>query len=251
MSTGVRTAVGRFVWHDHMSDDPAAASRFYSKVFGWEIEVWKPGEMDYPMIKAGDTTHGGFGPARGGAPAHWLGHLAVEGADEAGARAEAAGGRILAPALDIPEVGRMVVVADPAGATVSLFQPAGEMSVPAGAFVWDELMTQDVEGAKRFYGEVAGWAARDVEMGGSGVYTLFSSGDVDCAGCLTPPEGVEQPAFWLTYLGADDVDATIEKAEAGGAKTQMPATDVPNVGRLAVLADPLGAFFGLFRPAES
>lgn len=251
MSTGVRTAVGRFVWHDHMSDDPAAASRFYSEVLGWEIEVWKPGEMDYPMIKTGDTTHGGFGPARGGGPAHWIGHLAVESADEAGARAEAAGGRILGPAMDIPEVGRMVVVADAAGAVVSLFQPEGEMTVPEGAFVWDELMTQDVEAAKRFYGEVAGWSSRDMDMGESGVYTLFGSGDVDCAGCMTPPGGADQGAFWLTYLATDDVDATIAKAEAAGATTQMPATDVPNAGRLAVLADPLGAFFGLFRPAEA
>ena len=59
MST-VETTVGRFVWHDHMSGDPAAASRFYSELLGWEIEIWKPGEMDYPMIKVGEHQHGGF-----------------------------------------------------------------------------------------------------------------------------------------------------------------------------------------------
>ena len=63
MST-VETGVGRVVWHDHVSSDPAAASGFYADLLGWEIEVWKPGEMDYPMIKVGEASHGGFGPAR-------------------------------------------------------------------------------------------------------------------------------------------------------------------------------------------
>ena len=80
MST-VETAVGRFVWHDHISDDPAAASGFYEKLLGWEIEIWKPGEIDYPMIKVDEQTHGGFGPAQGGAPPHWLAHVIVDDVD--------------------------------------------------------------------------------------------------------------------------------------------------------------------------
>ena len=135
MST-VETTVGRFVWHDHMSGDPAAASRFYSELLGWEIEVWKPGEMDYPMIKVGDQQHGGFGPAQGGAPPHWLGHVAVDDVDEAAGRAEAAGGTIVAPAFDIPEVGRMVVVADPQGAVLSLLTWASAGS-PLNWKVWE------------------------------------------------------------------------------------------------------------------
>ena len=60
MSTGVQTAVGRFVWHDHNSGDPRKAQEFYRALLGWEIEVWKPGEMDYAMIKANGQMHGGF-----------------------------------------------------------------------------------------------------------------------------------------------------------------------------------------------
>ena len=57
MSTGVQTAIGRFVWHDHGSPDPAKATQFYSGLFGWEYETFKPGEMDYEMIKANGQTH--------------------------------------------------------------------------------------------------------------------------------------------------------------------------------------------------
>jgi uncharacterized protein len=252
MST-VETAVGRFVWHDQMSDDPAAASRFYGDLLGWEIEIWKPGEMDYPMIKVGGQTHGGFGPAQGGAPSHWLGHVLVDDTDAAAARAEGAGGKIVAPAMDIPEVGRMVVMADPQGAIVSLYTSSGEWTPSEGVFVWDELVTTDVEGAKGFYGEVVGWESRDADMGNDFTYTLFSSGGTDCAGCIPQPPGSEGgPPAWLTYLGTDDVDATIEKARSLGVTTVFTEpTDVPTVGRLAVFADPTGAVVGLYKAIEA
>ena len=250
MST-VETAVGRFVWHDHISDDPAAASGFYEKLLGWEIEIWKPGELDYPMIKVEEQTHGGFGPAQGGAPPHWLAHVIVDDVDAAAGRVEAASGRILAPAMDIPEVGRMVVVADPQGAALSLFTPAGDPPTSQGVFVWDELMTTDIESAKSFYGEVVGWESRDMEMGSGNIYTMFSSGGTDRAGCMPVPPGAEgMPPAWLTYLGVGDVDATAEKARSLGATIMMEPFDVPTVGRLAILADPTGTVVGLFSPTE-
>jgi predicted enzyme related to lactoylglutathione lyase len=251
MST-VETAVGRFVWHDHMSGDPDGARTFYSGLLGWDFEVWKAGEWDYPMIKVGEQTHGGFGPAQGGAPPHWLGHVRVDDPDAAAGRAEAAGGAIVAPAMDIPEVGRMVVVADPQGAVLSLFTPSGETTSAEGVFVWDELLTTDVEAAKRFYGEVVGWESRDMDMGPGGVYTIFSAGGADRAGCMPRPENAaEMPPSWMTYLGTADVNATAAKAKELGANVLMEPFDVMTVGRLAVFADPTGAVVGLFEPADS
>lgn len=248
MST-VETAVGRVVWHDHMSGDPEAARRFYADLLGWDFEVWKAGEWDYPMIKVNDTTHGGFGPSQGNAPPHWLCHVLVDDVDAAAGRVEAAGGSIVAPAMDIPEVGRMVVVADPQGAVLSLYAPAGEPQLSEGVFVWDELTTTDVEDAKRFYGEVVGWEARDMDMGSNGTYTIFSSGGADRAGCMPrPPQAQDVPPNWMTYIGTADVDATLEKAKSLGANVLMGPADVPTVGRLAVFADPTGAVVGLFSP---
>ena len=249
MST-VQTALGRFVWHDHISGDPAGASSFYADVLGWEIETWKPGEVDYPMIKVNGDTHGGFGPAQGDAPSHWLGHVVVDDADAAAGRAEAGGGAILAPAMEVPEVGRMVAVSDPQGAVLSLFKPEGDAPSSEGVFVWDELITRDVEGARRFYGEVVGWESRDQDMGNGGVYTMFSSGGTDRAGCMPAPEGVDVPPFWQAYVAVEDVDSTCAKAADLGAATLMEPFDVPTVGRMAIVKDPTGAVVGLYR-AES
>lgn len=251
MSTEAKTAVGRFVWHDHMSNEPATASGFYTDLLGWEIEIYKPGEMDYPMIKANDQTHGGFGPAQGGAPAHWLGHALVEDVDEAALRAEAAGGKVLAPAMDIPEVGRMAVIADPQGAALSLFTPAGDPPTSEGTFAWDELWTSDVEGAKQFYSEVVGWTTSEMDMGSMGTYTIFGSGDAQRAGCMTMPEGSEAPPHWLAYVTTGDLDRTIAKAEKLGGSKLVGPMDVSDMGRIAVLSDPTGAAFGLFQPTGS
>ena len=247
MST-VKTAVGRFVWHDHLSGDPEAAKRFYAELLGWDYDVWQAGEFDYPMIKVNDQTHGGFGPAQGGAPPHWLLHILVDDVDQAAERVKAAGGSIIVDPMDIPEVGRMVVIADPQGAVVSLFASAGDPPTSEGVFVWHELMTSDIEDAKRFYGEVVGWETEDMDMGEGLIYTIFTTGDAQRGGGMAIPEGVEAPPSWMTYIGTEDTDATWATAESLGAEEIRAPFDVPTVGRLAIFKDPTGAVIGIYTP---
>jgi predicted enzyme related to lactoylglutathione lyase len=247
----VQTAIGKFVWHDNITTDAEAAKSFYTQLFGWELEVMNVGGNDYPMIKSGGRSHGGFGPAQGGAPPHWLGHVLVEDVDATAERAKSAGGRVVAEPFDIPDIGRMALIGDPQGASLSAFQAAGEPDMPPaeGVFVWDELMTTDVEDAKRFYGEVFGWTSKDMDMGELGTYTLFKrAGDVDVSGLMQTPEGLDAPPNWLVYIATDDVDETVARAEELGGSTIQEAMDFPTVGRLAVLRDPLGAVFGVFKP---
>ncbi len=92
MST-TATAVGKFVWHEQVSSDPGQAKDFYTELFGWGTELFKAGEMDYPMINSGGQNHGGFGTAQEGAPPpHWLSHVQVDDVDETVEKAKAAGG---------------------------------------------------------------------------------------------------------------------------------------------------------------
>jgi predicted enzyme related to lactoylglutathione lyase len=246
MSTGTETTVGQFVWHDHGSSDVERAKSFYGELLGWQIELWKPGEMDYPMITVNGSMHGGFGPAPEGVPPHWLGHVRVEDVDATAKRAEQAGGSVLMGPMDIPEVGRMAVIRDPQGAVLSAFQAAGDMPAVGGVFVWDELTTTDVEGAKRFYGELFAWTANDMPMGEAGTYTLFKSGERDVAGCMAS-RGGEAPPHWLVYLATGDVDASTAKARDLGATVYVEPTDIPDMGRFSVVQDPTGAVFGLFQ----
>jgi uncharacterized protein len=249
MST-VKTAIGRFVWHDHISNDPEKAIRFYSDLLGWETEIFKTGDVDYPMIKANGATHGGFGPSQGGAPPKWMGAIGVEDVDETARKAEAAGASVVTPPTGIPDTGRFAVLADPQGAVFSVYSSASEDSSPSeGVFVWDELHTSDVDAAKAFYGELFGWSAKDQDMGDF-TYTTLESGGEQRAGAMPEPPG-GMPPMWMTYIGTDDVDATCKRAEELGAQKHAGPDDIPGVGRFAVLSDPTGAVFALFKPAQA
>ncbi len=253
MSTQIETLTGKFVWHEHTSTDDEKAKGFYTDLLGWELEMFEAGEMDYAMIKANGRTHGGFMQPEGGPPSHWVGYVLVEDADETAEKVKAAGGSLIMEPFDVPEVGRLQIIKDPQGAVLAAIEPNMESAAdtpPAeGVFVWDELMTTDVAGAKSFYGAVFGWSSYDNDMG-SMTYTLFTRNGEgsEIGGCMPRPEGVEAPAHWKPYIAATDVDATVEKAKELGATVLAEPADIPNVGRFAVLQDPQGAPFGLLTP---
>jgi uncharacterized protein len=246
MST-VTTSVGKFVWHEQVSSDPKQARDFYTQLFGWGTEVFKPGEIDYTMISSGGQTHGGFSKAMEGAPPpHWLSHVHVENVEETIEKAKSAGGKLAAGPFEMGEVGRIAILADPQGAYISVYQPEQDGPVAEGVFVWDELGTTDVDDAQRFYEQVFGWTTADMgsEYGG---YKVFNRGDTGIAGVMTLPD-TSMPPYWQPYVAVEDPDRTTEKAKELGASALMEPMDVPKVGRLAVLRDPQGATFGIIKP---
>ena len=246
MST-VASTVGKFVWHEQVSSDPKQAQDFYTELFGWGTEVFKPGEVDYTMISSGGQAHGAFATAMAGAPPpHWLSHVRVENVDDTVEKAKRAGGQLAAGPFDMGEVGRIAIISDTQGAYISAYQPAGEPPSPEGVFVWDELGTTDVDAAQRFYEQVFGWTTSD--MGADyGGYRIFNRGETGIAGFMTLPDA-SVPPHWQPYVAVDDPDATTAKAEELGGVTLAEPMDVPKVGRIAVLRDPQGATFGIIKP---
>jgi hypothetical protein len=104
-------------------------------------------------------------------------------------------------------------------------------------------MTTDVEAAKRFYTELLGWTTEEVP-GMS--YTIVQTEGTGIGGIMAiPPQAAGSPPQWGTYVTVDDVDATAHKAQALGAKTIVPLTDIPNVGRFYTFQDPQGAVISI------
>jgi uncharacterized protein len=123
-----------------------------------------------------------------------------------------------------------------------------------GRFVWYDLMTPDVAAAVAFYPAVTGWTTNVWEMGPGQTYTMWvaPSGTSIGGTMQMPNDQVEAgvPPHWIAYVGTPDVDATHAEALRLGATTHVPPTDIPTVGRFAVLADPQGATFALYAPAD-
>lgn len=121
----------------------------------------------------------------------------------------------------------------------------------SGGFIWYELMTDDVAAAAAFYARVVGWRAVDSGLPGPGYHYLSIAGE-NVGGLMQIPAEARsagaRPA-WFPYLQVGDVAASVEAIAADGGTVYMPPTDVPGVGRFAMLADPQGAAFYVMRPA--
>jgi predicted enzyme related to lactoylglutathione lyase len=118
-----------------------------------------------------------------------------------------------------------------------------------GSFVWYELMTSDTLAATSFYRSVIGWDAQNSEVADRS-YTILSMGPVMVGGLMPiPPEARAMGAgpTWLGYVGVDDVDNCAAGVTAAGGTVRRAPADIPGVGRFAVVADPHGATFMLFR----
>ncbi|HLL26847.1 MAG TPA: VOC family protein [Xanthobacteraceae bacterium] len=129
-------------------------------------------------------------------------------------------------------------------------QDAEESHRAHGIFCWNELMTRDVERAKRFYQSTIGWSFDGMPMPDGGTYWVAKSDGKPVAGIfpLHAPQYDGVPESWMSYLAVDDVDARVEKAVKAGAKLIKPIFDVPNVGRIAILMEPGGAGVGWMTP---
>ncbi len=121
-----------------------------------------------------------------------------------------------------------------------------------GRFVWYELMTTDIESAKAFYANVVGWGARDASTPGF-AYDLFTVGDAPVAGMMTLPAEARTmgvPPHWIGYVGVDDLDAAVGRIKQFSGAVCVPPTDVPDVSRFAVVADPQRATLALIKGLE-
>lgn len=114
-----------------------------------------------------------------------------------------------------------------------------------GAFSWNELMTTDVRGAKKFYSELLDWTFNEINSADKD-YTMITVGDREVGGMMSmPPEAQGMPPAWGSYVTVKNVDALTERVEKLGGKILLPAQNIPNVGRFMVIQDPQGAVLSL------
>jgi uncharacterized protein len=121
-----------------------------------------------------------------------------------------------------------------------------------GRFVWHDLMTTDPDAAKAFYTAVTGWGTQVWEAS-TPPYMMWTAGETPIGGSMRLPDeavaGGARP-HWLAYVTVPDVDAAVAQAQELGAKVMRQPTDIPTVGRFAVIADPQGASIAVYKPAN-
>ncbi|MFI1381569.1 VOC family protein [Embleya sp. NPDC020886] len=246
-------APGAPIWIDLGVPDIPAAGAFYGDLFGWDLEITGPETGGYAILRKGGKSVAALAPLMdvSAAPA-WSVYFRTPNADATTKAVEQAGGRVLLPPMDVMDMGRMAGYADSTGVGFMVWQQGTnkglELVQDVGALCWTELYTPDRVAATGFYHSVFGWNYQDFPSP-AGVYSLAYPGEnVDAmqGGVMEVDPGQTAPQ-WQIYLGVDDCDASFARAiELGGTELMAPY-DIPDVGRIAMLADPFGARFAMIK----
>ncbi|WP_433668504.1 VOC family protein [Nocardia sp. CA-136227] len=244
-------------WVDCQVDDPEKAGEFYAGLFGWDMQGGGEESGGYLMALRDGRAVAGIGPKpEAGVPSVWTTYFAVPDADACARQVTAAGGRLLVPAFDVMEFGRMFVAADAAGAPFAVWEARAHDGAAVynehGAYVWNDLHTGDFEAAKSFYAAVFGFAFAEFDDETTRYATFTPPGGTGSVGGINDDSvnGVApaQP-YWLTWFQSEDIDSGLTRAVELGATVLMSATDGP-FGRMAIMAAPQGELFGLLDPRD-
>jgi predicted enzyme related to lactoylglutathione lyase len=245
---------GAFCWAEAGVPDVAAAKAFYSAVLGWSfVDIPLPDGGVYPMAKVGGRDVGAvFKLMNPAMPPAWSLYVRTSDVDETVRRVEAGGGKVIVPAMDVMEEGRMAVFSDPTGAVLSAWQPKrhngfGRMFAH-GAPCWFELMTSNLDVAHGFYRSVFDWESAPSKNAPSYIEVTAKGAPNSGGGLMAiDPAWGPMPSNWAIYFAVDDVDATLALVKSNGGTVVMGPKEIPHVGTFAILKDPGGAHFNVIK----
>jgi predicted enzyme related to lactoylglutathione lyase len=252
MATVTRYRNGVPSWADVAVVDPAAGAAFYSALFAWDADDQGEEAGGYHMFRVDGLAVAGLGPKQADdAMPIWSAYISVDDLDATLTAAEAAGGTIMIPRMDIFTSGSMAVVIDPTGAAVSFWQPGDHIGAQLvnepNTLAWHELTTRDAERSMAFYSDVLGWEFEEMPEGaGAPGYRMVKVGDRVVGGILpmVGDEWGDMPSHWMIYFAVDDTDATTTRIVELGGSVSVEPFDM-GVGRMAVGNDPDGNVFSV------
>jgi predicted enzyme related to lactoylglutathione lyase len=272
MSERDRYPAGVPCWVETLQPDLQAALNFYGPLFGWEFAGLgsmpgdQPGQYIVARVRGRDVAGIGSLPdRRGPSTPMWMTHIRVNDADEAAERAKRAGGSLRDGPRDAFPAGRFAVVADPAGALMTVWEAmvreGAQLVNESQAWALSTLRTTAPAGSKAFYGSVFGWQPEEFGAPANHL-TLWrlpgyvggvpeQTAPLDTVGIMTPIPNYGPPgAHWSVDFWVDDVHATADHAADLGGRVIVPSYEAPGFRR-AVLADPQGAVFTVTRQIAS
>lgn len=261
---------GDFIWYELLTSDPAAAQAFYAPLLGWSFaNAGHDVGMDYFIFSTAESAVGGLAKMPEGAPMPpvWLGYIGVDDVDKMVESVTHGGGRVLMPAMDIPTVGRIALLADPQGAPFYVMRGASDEESLSFSFdrprpghcAWNELSTTAPADALHFYGQRFGWVKDgELDMGPLGNYEFLRhvgrSEGAEMAGVFgaVMPKMPEMPVCaWTYYFRVPDIDAAAAYITANGGTLLMEPMEIPG-GEFSLNAlDPQGASIGLVGARKS
>ena len=246
--------VGKLIFVELVTPDLAAAKQFYAGLFGWTFRDIQAGRIEYAEAFLDGRPVAGLIHRKVPAGEHrqprWLSFFAVGDVDAAKKIALQNGAKVLFEPHSIPDRGREAVFADPQGAVFAvLASSSGDPSdvlVAPGEWIWSSLITGDPDTDAAFYQKLFDYEVFELPASEGAQHLLLSSDNYARASVNTlPANRPNAHPHWLNYVRVEDmVKMTAKVVALGGRVVVAPRIDRQG-GKVAVVADPLGACFGL------
>jgi uncharacterized protein len=246
--------VGKVIFAELVTPDLAAAKQFYGGLFGWTFRDIQSGKAEYAAASldghpVAGLIHKEFSTAERGQPA-WLSFIAVRDVDATKNMAVQHGARVLLAPHTLPGRGRQAVLADPQGAVFAVLasssgDPPDVLAVP-GEWIWSSLITRDPDAGAAFYQTLFDYEVFALPADEGAQHLLLATDNYARASANSWPANKPNiHPHWLNYVRVEDADKTAAKAVALGGRILVEPRLDRHGGKVAVIADPTGAAFGL------
>jgi uncharacterized protein len=252
--------IGKVIFLELVTPDLAASKQFYSGLFGWTFRDLAAGSIEYAEASldgrpVAGLFHKALPPGEQRAPA-WLGFFAVEDVDATAKIAAQNGAKLLFGPRSFPDRGREAVFADPQGAIFAVLasssgDPPDFLAAP-GEWIWSSLMTRNPDTDAAFYQTLFGYDVFELPASAGAEHLLFASNNYARASANSLP--ASRPGaypHWLNYVRVEDADKMAAKVVALDGRVLLEPRIDRHGGKVAVVADPQGAAFGLLEWRET
>ncbi len=246
--------VGKVIFRELVTPDLARARQFYGGLFGWTFGDLESEKFSYAEAMLADRAIGGMFqrsvPAGEHRQSAWLTYFAVRDTDATVQTAVQHGGKVLFAPHDFPDRGRQAVLADPQGAVFAVLASSSgdppDLLADQGEWIWSSLITPDPDAAAGFYQALFDYDVYPAPNESGPEHLVLASGGYARVSINPPPAA--RPGMhphWLNYVRVGDAVATATKAGTLGGRVLVAPRPIQRGGWIALLADPLGAPFGV------
>jgi predicted enzyme related to lactoylglutathione lyase len=246
---------GKFVWADFVTDDVAAARRFYSGLFGWGFQ----NGGDYLIVLNNERPICGMfqlpHPKDQSAHPRWFGYISVKSVDQAQRTVAKLGGRVVSPPRKFSGRGEQAVFADPEGALFGVIKSSSgdpeDCLADPGDWVWIQLLSKDARKAGEFYHQVGGYdVVENTQSNRVSDLVLVSEGYARATVRTIPEENRQVYPNWLPFVRVSNVKDSVARATQLGGKILFEPKPEYLGGKVAVVSDPTGGAIGLLEWSE-
>jgi predicted enzyme related to lactoylglutathione lyase len=243
---------GKFVWVELFTADSAAATKFYTGVFGWTAVTLVQKEVTYTVFSNGSRPVAGLRQRDPSAAKHisrWVPYIAVADIASAVSTAVKAGGEVRAPAREFPQIGSQAIVTDIEGSPIGLIQSSSGDSPdeePApGDWNWFHLLSKSPKASADFYRQVFSYDVAPDSREGKSNELLLSSGSLNRGGISVLPDQEGAKPGWLGVVRVANLDEAIARVPGLGGQVIVAPHEAALGSRFALISDPTGGTVGV------